>query len=154
MLRVRPRRALALDAAVMSDLSLIRYGGFAQLPEAAGLRTQLQREEAASLAHGIHLIAVQSADGSLVVGDSHHDEAGAPLAREEVDELVLRHLRETLRLDDGIDVVERWNGFYPTGSAKPCVIEAPDAAMRVVAVTSGTGASTGFAIAEEVIDGW
>ena len=33
---------------------------------------RLQAEQPEHLAHGVHLIAVQSEDGSLVVGDSHH----------------------------------------------------------------------------------
>ena len=62
-------------------------------------------------------------------------------------------LRETLDLEQ-CEVVERWTGVYPTGAASDCVIEAPDAATRVVVVSSGTGASTAFGIAQEVFDGW
>jgi D-hydroxyproline dehydrogenase subunit beta len=154
MLRVRPEPGFRLTAAVMGDLSLVRYGGYAALPEAGALRAQLQEEEADSLAHGIHLIAVQSADGTLVVGDSHHGFATPdPFADEAVDRLILRHLRDTLDLEQ-CEVVERWTGVYPTGAASDCVIEAPDPTTRVVVVTSGTGASTAFAIAEEVFDGW
>ncbi|HLY79312.1 MAG TPA: TIGR03364 family FAD-dependent oxidoreductase, partial [Caulobacteraceae bacterium] len=56
-----------LTAGVMSDLGLARYAGYAALPQAEALRERLQAEQAAQLAHGVHLIAVQSADGSLVV---------------------------------------------------------------------------------------
>ncbi len=154
MLRVRPQPGFALSAAVMGDLSLVRYGGYAALPEAAALMMQLQDEEATSLAAGIHLIAVQSADGTLVVGDSHHTFATPePYADEAVDRLILRHLRETLDLAQ-CDVVERWTGVYPTGAAADCVIEAPDAATRVVVVSSGTGASTAFGIAQEIFGDW
>ena len=124
------------------------------ISEAAALRAQLEQEEAPSLAAGIHLIVVQSADGTLVVGDSHHDFATPEPSRDEqVDALILRHLRETLRLQE-CQVVERWSGVYPTGAATDCVIEAPDAATRVVVVSSGTGASTAFGIAREVLDAW
>jgi FAD dependent oxidoreductase TIGR03364 len=160
MLRVRPEPGFRMDAAVMGDLSLVRYGGYAALPAAAGLLRQLQLEEADSLAAGIHLIAVQSANGTLVVGDSHHtDPTPEPYADEAVDRLILRHLRETLDLGQ-CEVVERWTGVYPTGaraadgSALDCVIEAPDGATRVVVVSSGTGASTAFGIAEEVFHAW
>ncbi len=154
MLRVRPEPGFSLPAAVMSDLSLVRYGGYAALPESASLLAQLQDEEAASLAAGIHLIVVQSADGTLVVGDSHHTfPTPEPFADEDVDRLILRHLRETLDLAR-CEVVERWTGVYPTGAATDCVIEAPDAATRVVVVSSGTGASTAFGIAQEVFRGW
>lgn len=97
MLRVRPQPGFALGAGVMGDLSLLRYGGYAILPEAAALRARLKQEETASLAAGIHLIVVQSADGTLVVGDSHHDYATPdPFAVAAVDRLILRHLCETL----------------------------------------------------------
>jgi FAD dependent oxidoreductase TIGR03364 len=154
MLRVRPPAGFVLGSAVMSDLSLVRYGGYAALAQAAPLLKQLQAEEAESLAAGIHLIVVQSADGTLVVGDSHHRFATPePFADERVDALILRHLQEALKLER-VDVVERWTGVYPTGAPVDCVIETPDASTRVVVVTSGTGASTAFGIAEEVFDGW
>ena len=154
MLRVRPEAGFRLPGSVMMDLSLVRYEGYSTLPEAAALRERLQQEEAASLAHGIHLIVVQSADGSLVVGDSHHYAAAPePFALEEVDRLILRHLRSTLDLESA-QIVERWNGVYPSSKTVPCVIDAPDDATRVVLVTSGTGASTGFGIAHDVFAGW
>ncbi len=47
-------------------------------------------------------------------------------------------------------VSERWTGLYPPG---PDIAfrETPMAGVRLVMVTSGTGASTGFAIGEETI---
>src|SRR5256885_12127095 len=63
MLRVRPQPGFRLKGSVMGDLSMVRYEGYSALPEAAALRAELEREEGESLAHGIHLIAVQSADG-------------------------------------------------------------------------------------------
>ena len=154
MLRVRPLPDLELPSAVMGDLSLVRYRGYAALPEAGLLRTRLELEEPASLAAGIHLIVVQSADGTLVVGDSHHEGmTPEPFASEAVDELILRHLRETIDIER-VEVVERWTGVYPVGAAADCVIEAPDARTRVVVVTSGTGASTAFGIAADVFAHW
>ena len=61
-----------LPGALMSDLGLGRYLGYAELPAATTLKARLAVEQADHLKHGIHLIVVQSADGSLVVGDSHH----------------------------------------------------------------------------------
>ncbi|MGF6226919.1 FAD dependent oxidoreductase TIGR03364 [Inquilinus ginsengisoli] len=141
-----------LPAAVMGDLSLARYHGFADLPEAAPLKARLAAEVPETLANGIHLIVVQSADGSLVVGDSHHyDDSPDPFAPQAVDGLILRHMAELLQVPDPV-VTERWVGIYPAGPAE-AFAEAPDEATRVVQVTSGTGMSTGFAIAEEVVAG-
>ncbi|WP_034853545.1 TIGR03364 family FAD-dependent oxidoreductase [Inquilinus limosus] len=139
-----------LPAAVMGDLSFARYRGYADLPEAAALKARLAAEVPETLAEGIHLIVVQSADGSLVVGDSHHyDDAPDPFASQAVEALILRHMAELLQVPDPA-VAERWVGIYPSGPEE-AFAEAPDAATRVVQVTSGTGMSTGFAIAEEVV---
>lgn len=154
MLRVMPQAGFRLHAAVMSDLSLVRYRGFAASPQAPALRQRLELEAAEQLANGIHLIAVQSQDGSLVVGDSHHDDTSArPFARAEVDEMILRELRCALHLDR-LRVVERWVGVYPVSTSGDVLVESPDAVTRVVLVTSGTGASTAFALAEDVMDAW
>ena len=80
-----------LPGAVMSDLGLVRYLGYAELPEAGALRRRLEAEQAEWLANGVHLIVVQCADGSLVVGDSHHYDADAgPVRARGVDRLITR----------------------------------------------------------------
>ncbi|MBP6899903.1 MAG: TIGR03364 family FAD-dependent oxidoreductase [Burkholderiaceae bacterium] len=172
MLRLRPPAGAVLPAPVLGDLSLVRYGGFAAQPAAAALRQALEREAGDCLAHGVHVIVVQSADGSWVVGDSHHaDDAAAPFgafeerglfaadaapASEAVDGLILRELRALLDLGEpaATTVVERWIGHYPVGHSEDALVLQPGDALRVVLVTSGTGASTGFALAEEVLAGW
>ncbi len=148
MLRLGPP-GYRLPAAVMSDLSLVRYRGYADLAESAALRTVLEREQGQYLTHGVHLIVVQSADGSLVVGDSHHYAASPqPFASSDVERLILDETRATL--GDAPPVTERWTGTY--ASADQDMFRAtPAANVRLVMVTSGTGASTAFAIAEETL---
>jgi FAD dependent oxidoreductase TIGR03364 len=154
MLRVQPEPGFTLPGSVMMDLSLVRYRGYSELPAARALRAQLEQECGESLAHGIHLIVVQSADGSLVVGDSHHyGAAPEPFADMRVDELILEHLHDTLHLSEA-RVSGRWVGTYPSSAVADCLIDAPDDATRVVLVTSGTGASTAFGIAEDVFATW
>src|SRR5262249_42142461 len=118
MMRVKPAgdASSRLGAAVMSDLGLVRYLGYAELPEAATLKQRLLAEQAAHLDHGIHLIVVQSADGSLVVGDSHHyGETVDPFASSAVDNLILEELDAVLDLP-GRTVSERWTGVYASAS--------------------------------------
>ncbi len=150
MLRVRPESPVAFGAAVMSDFGLARYDGFAALPEAEALKARLAAERPDMLANGIHLIVVQSADGSLVVGDSHHyGPTPDPFAPTEVDELIMGEFDAVLALP-GRRIVERWTGVYPSGP-DVMFMDAPSADVRLVMVTGGTGASTSFAIAEETI---
>jgi hypothetical protein len=49
-------------------------------------------------------------------------------------------------------VRERWTGTYAVANDRAVLMEAPSPRTRLVVVTSGVGASTGFAIGEEVID--
>jgi FAD dependent oxidoreductase TIGR03364 len=152
MLRVTPPPgAPRLGAAVMSDLGLVRYLGYAERPEAAALRARLDAEQAAHLANGIHLIVVQSADGSLVVGDSHHyGDTVDPFAPEAVDDLILDEFDAVLDLP-GRTVTERWIGVYASASDRLMLVDRPSDDVRIAVITSGTGASTGFAIAEEIV---
>lgn len=152
MLRVRPPAGWTLPTAVMSDLGLVRYLGYAELPEAAALKAVLRREQADALANGVHLIVVQSADGTLVVGDSHHyDDTPDPFASAEVERIILDEMSAVLDIPES-QVVERWTGTYPSLADRLAVIDRPADATRLVMITSGTGASTAFAIAEDVID--
>jgi FAD dependent oxidoreductase TIGR03364 len=153
MMKVMPADpAFRLPGSVMSDLSLVRYLGYSELPEAAALHERLKQEQGEFLDQGIHLIAVQGADGGLVVGDSHHYEwSPSPFAQGRVDDLMLEEMHAVLRLPGAV-VTERWMGTYASLPDRLMVREAPDPAIRLVIVTSGTGASTAFAIAEETLE--
>jgi FAD dependent oxidoreductase TIGR03364 len=142
-----------LSTGVMSDLGLARYAGYAALPEAQALLSRLEAEQPAQLEHGVHLIVVQSADGSLVVGDSHHyAPTPDPFAHEAVDRLILDEF-EAVFGRSAPPVVERWTGTYASAPDRTVVIDTPAPGVRLVMVTTGAGASIGFALGEEVVAG-
>ena len=151
MMRLAPERFDERLPAVMSDLGMIRYLGYSELPAAEALRKRLQAEQGEHIANGVHLIVVRSADNSLVVGDSHHYAATPdPFAPTQVDDLILD---EYARVFAGPlpQVVERWTGTYASARDRLMLVDKPADALRIVLITSGTGASTSFAIAEEVV---
>ncbi len=152
MLRVAPSDPeFRLGAAVMSDLGLVRYLGYAELPQAEALKRRLMAEQPDALNNGVHLIVVQSADGSMVVGDSHHyGETLDPFADEGVDRLIMEEFDHVLAVPGRV-VTERWVGTYASASDRLMLIDRPADNVRLVIVTSGTGASTAFAIGEEVV---
>jgi FAD dependent oxidoreductase TIGR03364 len=140
-----------LPAAFMSDLGLARYLGFAELPAADALKTRLGIEQPRHLEHGVHLIVVQSADGSLVVGDSHeYAVTPDPFSHEHVDALILEEFRAALGIEPP-QTLGRWTGTYASAPDRQVLIGAPEPAVRIAIVTCGAGASTAFAIGEEVI---
>jgi D-hydroxyproline dehydrogenase subunit beta len=147
---MRARSGVRLSRAVMTDLSLVRYLGYAELDEAKPLRDRLDREQGAHLAAGIHLIAVGAADGSMVIGDSHvYADTPDPFASDAFDELILDEYQALF--GDRPHVEQRWTGTYASADDRLMLVDAPHANVRVAIVTSGTGASTAFAIGEEII---
>ena len=140
-----------LPGALMSDLGLCRYRGYAALPEARALEARLRVELPSCFDNGVHLIAAQGADGGLIVGDSHHyDHLPGPFAPAEAEREILGEYARATGLK-APPVLERWTGVYASSDDRTYLIDAPEPAVRLVIVTSGTGASTGFGIAERVI---
>jgi FAD dependent oxidoreductase TIGR03364 len=138
-------------AGVMSDLGLGRYRGYADLREAEPLKRRLQAEQPRCLANGVHLIAVQNADGTLVVGDSHHyEDLPSPFAPAEAEALILEEFERATGLKPP-PVMARWTGTYAVSDERYVLTDAPSPATRLVIVTCGAGASTAFAIAEQTI---
>jgi FAD dependent oxidoreductase TIGR03364 len=150
MMRARSPSGVKLSRALMTDLSLVRYLGYAELPEARALRRRLDLEQSAHLAAGIHLIAVGAADGSMVIGDSHvYADTPDPFASQAFDELILDEYEALF--GERPEVEERWTGTYASADDRLMLVDAPFPNVRVAIVTSGTGASTAFAIGEEII---
>ncbi|MCO5064556.1 MAG: TIGR03364 family FAD-dependent oxidoreductase [Rhizobiaceae bacterium] len=141
-----------IKSAVISDLSLLRYEAYAMLPQAMPLRRRLEAECAEALANGVHLIVTQSADGSLVVGDSHHYAATPdPFGSERIDELILGEFSKLF--GRAPKVIARWVGTYSWCADHAYFADAPAPDTRLVMVTGGTGASTCFSIGEETVSG-
>jgi D-hydroxyproline dehydrogenase subunit beta len=136
MLRIRPPDGYHLPAGVMSDLSLVRYLGYAQLNAAERLAARLRDEQAECLEHGIH----------------HYGQAIEPFASAHVEQLMLREMQRVLRLPH-YEIVERWTGIYPSGM-EDAFIEPVLPGVDVVSVSSGTGMSTAFGLANDWASTW
>lgn len=150
MLRVAPKTAFKLNAALMSDLSLGRYEGFTGMKAAAALEARLNQELPQARQAGVHVIVVQSADGSLVIGDSHvYGNAEQPFRDEHFDEYILDELARMLDIGTPM-VVERWSGVYPSAQ-EVSFIGKPEDNVVLGSITGGTGASTCFAFADELL---
>ncbi|MBS0362704.1 MAG: TIGR03364 family FAD-dependent oxidoreductase, partial [Proteobacteria bacterium] len=132
-------------------LSLTRYRGYAALPEARALEARLRAAHPEAYDHGVHLIVAQGGDGGLIVGDSHHyADLPGPFAPAEAEAAILDEYARAVG-QPAPPVVERWTGVYASADAQPYLIDTPEPGVRLVIVTSGTGASTGFGIAERVV---
>lgn len=135
---------------LMSDLGLARYEGYAALAPAQALTARLDAEQGDLRAAGIHLIAVQSADGSLVVGDSHdYGDAPDPFQHERIDALILDEFRAVLGAAPA--VTERWIGIYASSPRQNWFTREIATGVHASVVSCGAGMSTSFAIGEQVV---
>lgn len=151
MMRVMPKQPFKLNAAIMSDLSFARYEGFSLLPEAQPLIRLLDNIQQEERESGIHLIVVQSADGSLIIGDSHdYSDRELPFRDTHLDNLILNEFKKVMNIGE-IDIVQHWLGVYPSGEDVVFKVS-PEPGVVIGSITSGTGASTGFAFGEELIN--
>ncbi|NVZ80636.1 TIGR03364 family FAD-dependent oxidoreductase [Pseudomonas yamanorum] len=150
MLRARPAVDLNLQHALLTGLSCVHYGAFADLPEAAPVQAEILREVPHLHENGIHLLISPTPYGELIIGDSHHYGSDpSPFNAEQVDNWMIELAEHTLGCK--IQVVERWQGVY--GSRGPAPFSFLRAAPGVSAVLmhTGVGMSVGPAMAERNI---
>lgn len=150
MVRLAPS-SLRLPGIVMSELGMIRYPGYLALPEVDALRARLLAEQPAVVADGVHLIAVQNPDGSVIVGDSHaYAQTPDPFQRAETEARILGALVDVIGPIP--PVVARWTGTYAYAPGEPVIVAPLDRQATLVVVARGKGMSVGFALGEEGID--
>ncbi|GII88543.1 FAD-dependent oxidoreductase [Sphaerisporangium siamense] len=152
MMRVRGPAAGAVDAAVLSGFSLMKYPGFASCPSLSALRDRLTGGHAELVAAGLNLMLTQRPDGDLTVGDTHtYARTLDPFGHEHLDEGILAQVANLLGTP--LTVRERWRGVYASAPGRDFLVATPAPGVRVVSVTSGVGMTTAFGLAPAVLDG-
>ena len=147
MLRARPQVNLNLQHALLTGLSCVHYGAFADLPEAKAVQAQILRETPHLHENGIHLLISPTPYGELIIGDSHHYGSDAsPFNAEQVDDYMIELAEQTLGCK--IQVVERWQGVYGARGPAPFSFLRPVSGVSAALMHSGVGMSVGPAMAE------
>jgi FAD dependent oxidoreductase TIGR03364 len=156
MLRTAPQPGVRMPTTLASGLTLRRYLSFRRL---CGSLDRLLREptDPDLECHGVHILLVQDADGSVVVGDSHQytdaDTADVDDSLDTaVEALILREARRLVRLPHW-DVARRWHGVYTDfDSEKGLFTDTLDGRVHLVTGIGGKGMTTGPAVARESIE--
>ena len=135
---------------VASGLSLRHYRTFEACPGLPALRERIARETPELDQHGIHVMAAQTAEGHVVLGDSHHYHAEPPPFRDEVvDDLILRELRKLIDLPDW-SLRHRWTGVYAKHPAEPFIYHELAPGFRLLTGIGGNGMTLSFGLAEDI----
>ncbi|MGE8353878.1 MAG: TIGR03364 family FAD-dependent oxidoreductase [Pseudomonas protegens] len=147
MLRARPRVNLNLQHALLTGLSCVHYGAFADLPEAAAVQAQILREAPHLHEHGIHLLISPTPYGEVIIGDSHdYGSDPSPFNGEQVDDWLIELAEQTLGCK--VQVVERWQGVYGARGPGPFSFLEAAPGVHVALMHTGVGMSVGPAMAE------
>jgi len=150
MLRAKPHAELNLQHALLTGLSCVHYGAFADLPEATAVQAQILREQPHLHDNGIHLLISPTPYGELIIGDSHHyGRDPSPFNAEQVDNWMLELAEQTLGCK--VQVFERWQGVYGARGPGPFSFLRPAPGLSVALMHTGVGMSVGPAMAERNI---
>ncbi|MGY2297545.1 TIGR03364 family FAD-dependent oxidoreductase [Pseudomonas yamanorum] len=150
MLRARPAVELNLQHALLTGLSCVHYGAFADLPEAAPVQAEILRDVPHLHENGIHLLISPTPYGELIIGDSHHYGSDpSPFNAEQVDTWMIELAEHTLGCK--IQVVERWQGVYGSRGPGPFSFLRAAPGVNAALMHTGVGMSVGPAMAERNI---
>ncbi len=152
MMRTAPQPAgWQLGPALAAGLTLRFYKAFHICSALAPLKERIAREMPEYDRWAIHVLASQTEDGAITLGDSHEYGACPDIFdKPEIDDLILKEAATFLRLPDP-RIAQRWNGTYAIHPNKPFLEAEPAPGVRVVTAPGGSGMTLSFGLAESVI---
>jgi D-hydroxyproline dehydrogenase subunit beta len=144
-----------LPHSILSGLSILRYPAFKSCPSYRLLQEQAVDER---LRHyGIHLLFKQSADGTVIIGDSHeYREIAKEEFREEttstlINDAILAYGKRMISLPTW-NIENLWNGYYLIHPERGIYTEQIDDNIHIVTGIAGKGMSTGPGFVRSHID--
>jgi FAD dependent oxidoreductase TIGR03364 len=137
-----------LGPALAAGLTLRFYKSFQICSALPRLRERIAREKPEYDRWGIHVLASQTADGAMTLGDSHEYGPHVDIFdKTEIDDLILREAATFLHLPDP-RIVQRWHGVYSLHPDKPFFEAEPASGVRILTAPGGSGMTLSFGLAE------
>jgi glycine/D-amino acid oxidase-like deaminating enzyme len=138
----------SIGPALAAGLTLRFYKSFQICSTLARLRGRIAREKPEYDRWGIHILASQTTDGAITLGDSHEYGTGVDIFdKPEIDDLILREAATFLRLPDP-RIAQRWHGVYSLHPSQPFFDAEPAPGVRIITAPGGSGMTLSFGLAE------
>jgi FAD dependent oxidoreductase TIGR03364 len=154
MMQTESQPQYTLPHAILSGLSIRRYPAFKSTPSYTSLEKEPVDESIRG--YGIHLLFKQTADGSVIIGDSHEYSAfqDANVAEEytncHINETILQYGQQMIALPSW-QIKTMWNGYYLIHPEREIYTETIDDRIHIVTGIAGKGMSTGPGFAQKYI---
>ncbi len=137
-----------LGPSLAAGLTLRFYKAFAICSTLARLKARIAAEKPAYEHWKIHVLASQTADGAITLGDSHEYGLEVDIFdRTEIDDLILSEARTFMKLPCW-HIAERWHGVYALHPDRPFFEAEPSPGVRIVSAPGGSGMTLSFGLAE------
>lgn len=137
--------------ALAGGLTLRFYSSFRACSSLGALRSRIAGEFPEYDRWGIHVMASQTADRAITIGDSHEYGLSVDVFnKEEIDELILRYLTGFARFPN-MGVAQRWYGVYSKHPDAPYYTAEPEPGVQVVTGLGGAGMTLSFGLAETLV---
>ena len=134
---------------IASGLTLRHYESFNGCPSLDLLKQRIKTESPELDKFGIHVMASQFQSGEIILGDSHeYGKDISPFDKIEIDELMIRELKNVIRLDDW-KVKEKWHGIYAKHPDLPVYEEQINPTVSLFVGTGGAGMTMSFGLADK-----
>ena len=150
MMRTRPQpQAWQLGPALAAGLTLRFYKNVGLCSSLEKLKRRIASEKPEYERFAIHVLASQTADGAITLGDSHeYGDTVDIFDKDHIDQLILSEARTFLRLPD-CRIAERWQGVYALHPDKPYFAATPAPGVRIVTAPGGSGMTLSFGLADQ-----
>lgn len=149
MMRTAPQPdGWQLGPALAAGLTLRFYKAFQICSTLPRLRARIASEMPEYDKWAIHVLASQTGDGAITLGDSHEYGACPDIFdKPAIDDLILREAATFLQLPDS-RIAQRWNGTYALHPDRPFFEAEPKRAVRILTAPGGSGMTLSFGLAE------
>lgn len=153
MMRTAPQPSgFQLGPALAAGLTLRFYPSFRICSALPRLARRIAEETPELERWGIHVMASETADGAITIGDSHEYGLAVDIFnKSEIDRLILDYLRGFLHLPQP-EIAQHWHGVYARHPEADYIVMNPQPGVRVVSGVGGKGMTMSWALAEESVN--
>lgn len=150
MLQTKPQKNYVLPGSILTGLSIRRYEAFYECPSFKAIKAK-ENQDSLEKKWGVHILFKQAADGSVILGDSHHyadaknkDDLGFDLDID-IDNFMIQEAKKIIDLPN-YEIKNRWYGMYSQCKTKDIFEETIDENIHIITGIGGKGmtGSAGF----------